>query len=136
MSSSPSLSVPVFPSAPSPACSSAPTSPLSSAALEALHQAADSKLLLLRAEDTYRRALAQLDALVSSGELPTVDLPPIHGMTIYRSDGRLSWTYPASIRQLEQQLKQQKKLCEQLGEASCRQGAPFWTIKDNDKVFP
>lgn len=135
MFSSPSLSVPASPWAAPPQANSAAPSPLSSAALDALHHAADSKLLLQRAEDTYRKALARLDELVDSGELPTVDLPTIHGMTIYRSDGRLSWTYPASIRQLEQQLKQQKKLCEQLGEASARQGAPFWTIKDTEKVF-
>lgn len=135
MSFSPSVSEPLSPWAVAPACNSPTPSPLSSAALEALHHAAESKLLLQRAEDSYRRSLSRLDELVSSGELPTADLPSIQGMTIYRSEGRLSWSYPASIRQLEQQLKQQKKLCEQLGEASCKQGAPFWTIKDSEKVF-
>jgi hypothetical protein len=104
-------------------------------AVEALYAAVDAKQALVSAEQLYRQALEQLDALVEQGLLGTENLPLVHGFVVYRQPGRTSWSYPESIKQLEAQVKQQKRLCEQLGEASQKQGSPFWTIKEAERVF-
>jgi len=104
-------------------------------AVEALFAVTDARLALLHAEAIYKQGLARLDELVEQGLLATENLPAVNGFTIYRQQGRTSWSYPDSIRQLEAHVKQQKKLCEQLGEASQKQGNPFWTVKEAEKVF-
>jgi hypothetical protein len=128
-------------SANSPSCSAeppvsclAPESPvpcsLSPETAEALFVAVDAKAALDAAKQRYEQALANLDELVEVGALPDKHLPLVAGHTLYRQEGRVSWLYPESIKQLEAQVKKRKQLAEQLGEATQKRGKPFWTIKE------
>ena len=85
----------------------------------------DAKAALDAAKDCLARATAVLDQLVAAGLLIERNLPVVAGFTIYRQEGRASWSYPDSIKQL----------AEQLGEATQKRGQPFWTIKESEKVF-
>lgn len=102
---------------------------LSEQLADALYAAAEAKEALLAAQDNLSRATAVLDKLVEDGELPERNLPLVSGFVIYRQEGRLSWTYPPAIKELEAALKKRKQLAEQLGDASHKRGNPFWTIK-------
>lgn len=108
---------------------------LSQEAADALLSAVDAKAALDAAKDCLARATAVLDQLVTAGLLIERNLPVVSGFTIYRQEGRASWSYPDSIKQLEVQLKKRKQLAEQLGEATQKRGQPFWTIKESEKVF-
>ena len=108
---------------------------LSQEAADALLSAVDAKAALDAAKDCLARATAVLDQLVAAGLLIERNLPVVAGFTIYRQEGRASWSYPDSIKQLEVQLKKRKQLAEQLGEATQKRGQPFWTIKESEKVF-
>jgi len=108
---------------------------LSQEAADALLSAVDAKAALDAAKDCLARATAVLDQLVAAGLLIERNLPVVSGFTIYRQEGRASWSYPDSIKQLEVQLKKRKQLAEQLGEATQKRGQPFWTIKESEKVF-
>ena len=108
---------------------------LSQEAADALLSAVDAKAALDAAKDCLARATAVLDQLVAVGLLIERNLPVVSGFTIYRQEGRASWSYPDSIKQLEVQLKKRKQLAEQLGEATQKRGQPFWTIKESEKVF-
>lgn len=103
---------------------------LSQEAAEALLAAAEAKAVLEHAKAQLAQATAALDALVEAGVLPEKGLPIVSGYTLYRQEGRPSWTYPAAIKELETQLKKRKQLAEQLGEAVQKRGDPFWTIKE------
>ncbi|MGL6133508.1 MAG: hypothetical protein ACRC1L_04885, partial [Prochlorococcaceae cyanobacterium] len=91
---------------------------LSQNAAEALYAAAEAKAVLEHAKAQLAQATAALDALVDSGVLPEKGLPIVSGYSIYRQEGRASWTYPATVKELEAQLKKRKQLAEQLGEAT------------------
>ena len=91
---------------------------LSQEAADALLSAVDAKAALDAAKDCLARATAVLDQLVAAGLLIERNLPVVAGFTIYRQEGRASWSYPDSIKQLEVQLKKRKQLAEQLGEAT------------------
>lgn len=108
---------------------------LSQEAADALLSAVEAKAALDAAKDCLARATAVLDQLVAAGLLIERNLPVVAGFTIYRQEGRASWSYPDSIKQLEVQLKKRKQLAEQLGEATQKRGQPFWTIKESEKVF-
>ena len=108
---------------------------LSQEAADALLSAVDAKAALDAAKDCLARATAVLDQLVAAGLLIERNLPVVAGFTIYRQEGRASWSYPDSIKQLEVQLKKRKQLAEQFGEATQKRGQPFWTIKESEKVF-
>ena len=108
---------------------------LSQEAADALLSAVDAKAALDAAKDCLARATAVIDQLVAAGLLIERNLPVVAGFTIYRQEGRASWSYPDSIKQLEVQLKKRKQLAEQLGEATQKRGQPFWTIKESEKVF-
>jgi hypothetical protein len=117
---------------PLPTCSALPAAPslsLSAATAEALHTVASAKASCLKAQAELAAALADLDQLVSSGQLPVSGLPLVQGFLIYRQEGRLSWQYPEAIQLLEGNLKKRKQLAEQLGEAQSQRGEPYWTIK-------
>ncbi len=45
------------------------------------------------------------------------------------SSGRLSYEFPAVVKQLEQQLKAAKESAIQQGSATEKRGKPFWTIR-------
>ncbi len=54
------------------------------------------------------------------------------------SPGRLSYTFPPAVQQLEQQLKAARDHAIQQGSASEKRGKPFWTIrppKPQDQPF-
>ena len=124
--------------APLELCSASPSPQsfsLSQEAADALLSAVDAKAALDAAKDCLARATAVLDQLVAAGLLIERNLPVVAGFTIYRQEGRASWSYPDSIKQLEVQLKKRKQLAEQLGEATQKRGQPFWTIKESEKVF-
>jgi hypothetical protein len=117
---------------PLPSCSALPaaaSSPLSPGTAEALHAAARAKASCLKAQAELAAALAELDQLVSSGQLPVSGLPVVQGFLIYRQEGRRSWQYPEAIQLLEGKVKKRKQLAEQLGEAHSQRGEPYWTIK-------
>jgi len=130
------------PSSPPPAqaeslaSESAPPFAVSQEAAEALFSAADAKAVLLQAQQALAAATARLDELVDAGLLPTKGLPTVGGMAIYRQEGRVSWKYPAAIKELEAHLKKRKQLAEQLGEATQSRGEPFWTIKEATPLAP
>ena len=107
-----------------------PSSSLSQEVAEALYVAAEAKAVLEDAKQRLEQATAALDALVEAGLLPEKGLPIVSGYTLYRQEGRPSWTYPAAIKVLEAQLKKRKQLAEQLGEATQKRSRPFCTIKE------
>ena len=113
-----------------------PSFSLSQEVAEALYVAAEAKAVLEDAKQRLEQATAALDALVEAGLLPEKGLPIVSGYTLYRQEGRPSWTYPAAIKLLEEQLKKRKQLAEQLGEASQKRGSPFWTIKEATPLKP
>lgn len=140
--------VPLAPTAalPSTPCSSSPEAlvslpvavPCSSFSLsqevaDALYAAAEAKEALIAAQDNLSRATELLDQLVEAGVLPEKGLPTVSGFVIYRQEGRISWSYPQSIKELEANLKKRKQLAEQLGEATQKRGSAFWTIKASDE---
>jgi hypothetical protein len=102
---------------------------LSQQTADALWAAVEAKAALDQIKESYQQALFALDELVEAGALPEKHLPSVNGFTIYRQEGRLCWTYPDSIKGLEDELKKRKQLAEQLGEASPKRGKSFWTIK-------
>ncbi len=118
------------PSADSSSASLSPPSfTLSQEVAEALYAAVEAKASLEAAKEHYAQATEALDVLVAAGLLPENNLPVVSGHTLYRQEGRVSWTYPESIKVLEAQVKKRKQLAEQLGEATQKRGEPFWTIK-------
>ena len=124
--------------APLELCSASPSPQsfsLSQEAADALLIAVDAKAALEAAKENLAQATAVLDQLVEAGLLIERNLPVVSGYTVYRQEGRASWSYPDSIKQLEAQLKKRKQLAEQLGDATQRRGQPFWTIKESEKVF-
>jgi hypothetical protein len=102
---------------------------LSQEAAEALFRAAEAKAAVLACQSQLEAALEALDDLVDTGLLAEKGLPVVCGFSIYRQEGRVSWAYPPHVKAMEAQVKQQKQLGEQLGEATQRRGNPFWTIK-------
>lgn len=112
------------------ASASAPSFVFTQQAAEALHAAAEAKAVLDDARQRLEQATALLDELVAAGLLPEKGLPIVSGYTLYRQEGRPSWSYPPAIKELEAQLKKRKQLAEQLGEATQKRGNPFWTIKE------
>jgi len=117
---------------PLPTCSASPAAPsfsLSAATAEALHAAAKAKASCLKPQAELGSALAVLDQLVASGQLPVSGFPVVLGFQVYRQEGRISWQYPEAIQLLEGNLKKRKQLAEQLGEAHSQRGEPYWTIK-------
>jgi hypothetical protein len=124
--------------APQELCSVSPSPQsfsLSQEAADALLIAVDAKAALEAAKEHLVQATAVLDQLVEAGLLIERNLPVVSGYTVYRQEGRASWSYPDSIKQLEAQLKKRKQLAEQLGDATQKRGQPFWTIKEAEKVF-
>lgn len=124
--------------APLELCSASPSPQsfsLSQEAADALLIAVDAKAALEAAKEHLAQATAVLDQLVEAGLLIERNLPVVSGYTVYRQEGRASWSYPDSIKQLEAQLKKRKQLAEQLGDATQKRGQPFWTIKESEKVF-
>jgi len=124
--------------APLELCSASPSPQsfsLSQEAADALLIAVDAKAALEAAKEHLVQATAVLDQLVEAGLLIERNLPVVSGYTVYRQEGRASWSYPDSIKQLEAQLKKRKQLAEQLGDATQKRGQPFWTIKEAEKVF-
>jgi len=124
--------------APLELCSASPSPlsfSLSQEAADALLIAVDAKAALEAAKENLAQATAVLDQLVEAGLLIERNLPVVSGYTVYRQEGRASWSYPDSIKQLEAQLKKRKQLAEQLGDATQKRGQPFWTIKESEKVF-
>ena len=124
--------------APLELCSASPSPQsfsLSQEAADALLIAVDAKAALEAAKENLAQATAVLDQLVEAGLLIERNLPVVSGYTVYRQEGRASWSSPDSIKQLEAQLKKRKQLAEQLGDATQKRGQPFWTIKESEKVF-
>jgi len=95
-----------------------------------------AKAVLEHAKAELTKATAALDALVEAGVLPEKGLPVVSGYTLYRQEGRPSWSYPPAVKELEAQLKKRKQLAEQLGEATQKRGDPFWTIKEATPLKP
>jgi hypothetical protein len=106
---------------------------LSQDVADALYAAAEAKAAVLATQQQLSRAIEVLDQLVEAGVLPAMGLPTVSGFVIYRQEGRVSWSYPQSIKALEASLKKRKQLAEQLGEATQKRGNPFWTIKPTDE---
>ena len=96
---------------------------------DALYAAAEAKQALIHAQKNLSCATEALDLLVAAGVLPERGLPTVNGFLIYRQEGRESWSYPEAIKVLEAAVKKRRQLAEQLGEATQKRGAPFWTIK-------
>jgi hypothetical protein len=106
---------------------------LSQDVAEALWRAVDAKEAVNAAELLYKEACMALDLLVADGRLPEKGLPTVNGFTVYRQEGRKSWTYPESIKVLQTALKKRMELAQQLGEAVAKRGDSFWTIKEEPR---
>jgi len=69
----------------------------------------------------------ELISRVKAGELDHTFSHNDHAFNL--SDGKASWTYPATVLDLDRDLKSAKKAAQANGSAIKTLGAPFWTIK-------
>ncbi|MEI8251538.1 MAG: hypothetical protein WCF98_10245 [Synechococcus sp. ELA057] len=93
--------------------------------------------LLLHLED-LKATLAKLTATQElltdelSRRLEAGDIDPTfshNDWTFNWSAGRRSWSYPPSVKALEEQAKAAKKASEADGTAHATTGTPYWTIR-------
>ena len=109
----------------------APSAPAGAAAdLDALLDAITAiKAQQKQLEQQLEPLLDSLSAAMASGQLDPA---------FSHSPGRLSYTFPPAVQQLEQQLKAARDHAIQQGSASEKRGKPFWTIrppKTQDQPF-
>ena len=71
--------------------------------------------------------LDALDQMVQNDQIET-DIT-YNDWHIYRQPGRKTYSFPDSIKRQEADLKQSKELAIALGDATVKQGSPFWTLK-------
>ena len=112
-----------------PAPAAAQAAPLASD--EALDGLLD-QITVLKAQ--HKRLEQQLEALLLSlsAAMAAGQLDPAfshNDWAFSHSAGRLSYSYPAAVEQIERQLKAAKEAAIQQGSATEKRGKPFWTIK-------
>ena len=87
-------------------------------------------------EQQLEPLLEALNAAMASGQL---DPSFSHNDWAFsHSPGRMSYEFPATVQQIEQQLKAAKEAAIQQGSATEKRGKPFWTIrppKTQDQPF-
>jgi hypothetical protein len=107
-------------------------------------EAIDALLDAVTAIKTQQKQLEQqleplLDALSEAMAAGQLDPSFSHNDWAFaHSSGRLSYEFPAAVKQIEQQLKAAKDAAIQQGSATEKRGKPFWTIrppKTQDQPF-
>ena len=78
-------------------------------------------------EEQLQGLLDQLQQLHVHGDVDSSF--QFHDTAFCWSPGRLQFSYPEPVLQLEQQLRQARRTAEGNGSAVRRHGRPFWTIK-------
>jgi hypothetical protein len=118
----------VMPAAPVEAASASSAVPDSAGAIDALLDAVTAiKAQQKQLEQQLEPLLEALNAAMASGQL---DPPFSHNDWAFsHSPGRLSYEFPATVQQIEQQLKAAKEAAIQQGSATEKRGKPFWTIR-------
>lgn len=122
------------------ASSSSPFSQLSSATWgvdtldvdEVLEILTNAKAQVSYWQDRVQACLDRLDSLVETGETdPDLTWNDWH---IYRQPGKRSFDYPDYIKEKEEDLRQAKEMAIVDGDATLKQGKPFWTVKRDPAV--
>jgi hypothetical protein len=118
----------VMPAAPVEAASASSAAPDSAGAIDALLDAVTAiKAQQKELEQQLEPLLEALNAAMASGQL---DPSFSHNDWAFsHSPGRLSYEFPATVQQIEQQLKAAKEAAIQQGSATEKRGKPFWTIR-------
>jgi len=83
---------------------------------------------LARLKEADEILLDRLSVLAEAGEVDQGGFSH-RDWQITWSAGRKSWTYPASVQELEAKTKEAKKASEADGSAVATTGSPFWTIR-------
>ena len=107
----------------------APSASLADAAdLDALLDAVTAiKARQKELEQQLEPLLEALNAAMAAGQLDPAFSH--HDWAFAHSPGRLSYDFPPSVQQIEQQLKAAKDSAIQQGSATEKRGKPFWTIR-------
>ena len=106
----------------------APAPPASAADLDALLNAVTAiKAQQKELDQQLEPLLEALNTAMATGQL---DPSFSHNDWAFsHSPGRLSYEFPATVQQIEQQLKAAKESAIQQGSATEKRGKPFWTIR-------
>jgi len=95
---------------------------------QVLDRITEVRTAMARLKASDEALLDRLDQLAEAGEVDQGGFTHNdHSFTW--SAGRKSWTYPASVQELEAKTKEAKKASEADGSATNTTGSPFWTIK-------
>ena len=86
------------------------------------------RLALARLKATDEALLDRLNQLAEAGEVDQGGFTH-QDHSFSWSAGRKSWSYPATIQELEALIRSAKKASEADGTAKATTGTPFWTIK-------
>jgi len=78
-------------------------------------------------EQQLEPLLTSLNAAMAAGQLDPAFSH--NGWAFAHSPGRLTYTFPQEVQQIEQKLKAARDLAIQQGSASEKRGKPFWTIR-------
>jgi uncharacterized protein YukE len=117
-----------MPAAPVEAASASSAAPDSAGAIDALLDAVTAiKAQQKQLEQQLEPLLEALNEAMATGQLdPSFSY---NDWAFCHSLGRLSYEFPATVQQIEQQLKAAKEAAIQQGSATEKRGKPFWTIR-------
>ena len=126
-----------MPAAPVEAAAGSSAAPDSAGAIDALLDAITAlKAQQKQLEQQLEPLLEALSEAMATGQL---DPSFSHNDWAFsHSFGRLSYEFPATVQQIEQQLRAAKEAAIQQGGATEKRGKPFWTIrppKAQDQLF-
>jgi len=95
---------------------------------QVLDRITEVRTAMARLKASDEALLDRLTQLVDAGELdPGGFTHNDHSFTW--SPGRKSWTYPASVQELEAKTKEAKAAAQADNTATAKVGSPFWTIR-------
>lgn len=95
---------------------------------QVLDRITEVRTAMARLKASDEALLDRLTQLVDAGELDPGGFSH-NDWAFSWSAGRQSWTYPASVQELEAKTKAAKKASEADGSATATTGSPFWTIR-------
>jgi hypothetical protein len=92
-----------------------------------LNQLTATKRQINELQSTYDDLLEQLTDAYEAGEVDSSFTHNDWSLTYF--EGRRTYTYPPTVKALEDGLKAAKRLAEANGSAEPKTGAPFWTVR-------
>jgi len=95
---------------------------------QVLDRITEVRTAMARLKEADEILLDRLSVLAEAGEVDQGGFSH-RDWQIAWSAGRKSWTYPASVQELEAKTKEAKKASEADGSATATTGSPFWTIR-------